>query len=285
MEWYILVLISALLTAFVSIIRKKLLYKEHASEFLTTTYLFMAIMLLPALTKIDFNIDFVTFLLILIKGIILAAASLLLVKASKHMEISTTEPLRNLSVIFTLFLSLIFLGDKIDVQHGIGLILTITGAYFLEAKKYSISYSSPEKKYFRFMLFHVFLVAVLTVMDKVILKRTTVYTLLILPVFIMTLIMLFYQSFRYNGLEDVWHSIKAGGIWTILIGIILIASDLTYLMAVSMPATLIALIIALRRTSTLISTVIGGELFHDHNLLQKIASSIVILSGVYLIIL
>ncbi|MEK6904636.1 MAG: EamA family transporter [Nanoarchaeota archaeon] len=285
MEWYTLVLISALLAALISIIRKKVLLKEHASEFITTAHLFMAFLLLPVLSKIDINIDLITFLLILIKGIIAAISGIMLARAARHLEISTVEPLRNLTVVFVLLLSFIFLGESVGIQHGIGLVLTIAGSYFLDVKKDSIKYSKPHRKYIMYMIIQVFLVAILVLMDRIILQRTTVYTLLILPVYITTIILLIYQSLKYKGLEDVWHSVRTGGVWIVFAVIFAIASDLTYLMAVSIPTAMIALIMALRRTSTLISTIVGGEIFHDHNLIQKIAASVVILAGVYLIIL
>ena len=284
MEWYVLALLSALVVSVIPIIRKRVLVHEHASEFTTTIYLTMVILFIPLLPYLDFGMTSTTFFLLLVKGVFLAVASLLFIKAARHMEISAVEPLRNLSVVFVMILSFIFLGEIITLQQGIGLILLISGAYTLEVHKHTITYSIPNRKFLYFILFNLLLVSIMAIMDKVLVQRTDVYTIVIIPALVMAVLMFLYQSLKYKGFEDVLHAMKVGKGKMILLPILTVIADALYIMALAVPGALVALVVALRRTSTLISTIWGGEIFHDHFLMQKVIASLVMLMGIYIIL-
>ena len=284
MEWYVLALISAVIVSIIPIIRKKVLVHEHASEFTTTVYLTMAVLFIPLLPSLDYSMNATTFFLLLLKGIFLTVASLLFIKAARHMEISAIEPLRNLSVVFVLVLGYFTLGEIVSLQQGIGLILIVAGAYALEVHKHKITYSIPSKKFVWFILFNLVLVSIMAIMDKVLVKRTDIYTIVIIPALIMAIVMFFYQSLKYKGFEDILHAIRTGRWNMVVLPVLTVIADATYLMALAIPGALVALVIALRRTSTLLSSIIGGEIFHDHFLLQKCISSLVMLAGVYIIL-
>jgi uncharacterized membrane protein len=53
----------------------------------------------------------------------------------------------------------------------------------------------------------------------------------------------------------------------------------------AVPGAMIALIIPIRRLSTLFSVIVGGRMFHDHYLFHKIISTFIILAGTVLVIL
>jgi len=129
------------------------------------------------------------------------------------------------------------------------------------------------------------LVSLLAVMDKVLVARTDPFTIIIFPAFLTALILFLYQSLKFDGLQDVLDALRKGRWGIFAIALLGIVSDMLYILAVAVPGSLITLVIALRKTSTLVSTVIGGEIFHDHNLLQKIIASLVMLIGVYVILL
>src|SRR3989344_3004091 len=245
MEWYYLVTLAAFFISFVPILRKNILIKEHATEYATTLYLFVSLMLLPSIVKVDWNAGWLVWILMYLKAILLTFAIILSNRAARHMEVSTVEPLRNFSVIFVLMMSFLFLGERINGIQGIGIILVLLGSYIIEVKKTSMKFSLPGKKWVMFLMGAMFLGSICSVMDKVILKYTSVYTLLIA---------------------------------------LTISSELFYLFAVATPVSLLSLIMTLRRLNTLISTVIGGELFHEHNLFQKITAAIIMIAGTYLVV-
>jgi len=284
MEWYYLVTLAAFFISFVPILRKNILIKEHATEYATTLYLFVSLMLLPSIVKVDWNAGWLVWILMYLKAILLTFAIILSNRAARHMEVSTVEPLRNFSVIFVLMMSFLFLGERINGIQGIGIILVLLGSYIIEVKKTSMKFSLPGKKWVMFLMGAMFLGSICSVMDKVILKYTSVYTLLIAPTLFLTIHLLLIQFFVYKGMKDIVFSIKFAGFSIVAIAALTISSELFYLFAVATPVSLLSLIMTLRRLNTLISTVIGGELFHEHNLFQKITAAIIMIAGTYLVV-
>ena len=66
MEWYLIIFISALLLSFSSIIKKKILFKEHSMQFLTpylTIFFILCLFLIPKVSlKISAYYLFIIFL-------------------------------------------------------------------------------------------------------------------------------------------------------------------------------------------------------------------------------
>ena len=284
MEWYYLAALAAFFVSFVPILRKNVLIKEHATEYSTTVYLFVSLMLLPSVIKIDWNAGLATWLLMYLKSALITAAIIFSNKAARHMEVSSVEPLRNFSVIFVLMMSFIFLGERINGIQGIGIILILLGSYILEVKKASLKFSSAGKKWLLYLMLAMFLGSISAVLDKIILKETSVYTLLIVPTLFLTIHLLLIQFFVYKGSKDIMFSIKFAGFSILAIAGLTIASEVSYLFAVATPVSLLSLIMTLRRLTTLISTFVGGELFHEHNLFQKITAAIIMIAGTYLVV-
>src|SRR3989344_5992622 len=136
MEWYILALLSAIFLGISPIISKKILLKEHATEFVTTTLLIMSLALLPMIGRVDFNVRWEIWLLMFCKALLISTALILGFKATRHLEISAVEPLKNLSVVFVTLMAFIFLSERIGVLQGFGILLVLIGSYTLEVYKH-----------------------------------------------------------------------------------------------------------------------------------------------------
>jgi len=74
--------------------------------------------------------------------------------------------------------------------------------------------------------------------------------------------------------------------WTIpLVGVLLAASDACYFNAISMPDAKISVLSLIRRSSVILTFVLGGAMFHETNLMRKGLSLLAILAGVVLLCL
>ncbi|MBS3144558.1 hypothetical protein J4208_03150, partial [Candidatus Woesearchaeota archaeon] len=103
--------------------------------------------------------------------------------------------------------------------------------------------------------------------------------------FLASLHMIILQFVKYNGIYDIIKVVRADWFLLLLIVATTIISDYLHLLAIAMPLTLLSLAIPLRRLSTLFVTVIGGELFHENNLLKKTLACIIMLLGTYFLLL
>jgi len=73
--------------------------------------------------------------------------------------------------------------------------------------------------------------------------------------------------------------------FTLIIGGVSFASYYFIILALSVPLALVSLIVPLRRTSTIFSSLVGGILFHETNLLKKLIITLFMIFGIILIVI
>jgi len=92
-------------------------------------------------------------------------------------------------------------------------------------------------------------------------------------------------SLFYGGLKDIKHGMKSAGSWIFLMAILTVAYRMAQGYALTIEGSKVALVGAVKRTSALLATFFGGELFHEQNLIQKTIACSVMVAGVILIII
>ena len=284
MQWYILIIISAILISFSEIIKKKILRYEHSTEFSTTYSLVITLLMVPFISYLDLNLPRFIIALLFVKSILLLVSSLLFMKAMRHNELSQIIPLKNLSPIFLVILAFFLLNEHITTTKTLGVIIIMVSGYLLEKetlKKENVF----KNKYFIYVLLSMIFVSFAAVIDKFIIKFTNIYTAIFIPFLLMSIYLLIIQFTLYNGFKDIIHSLKFGKYWILISAITILLSDYTYFSSVAIQGTLISLIIPLRRVSTLFSTILGGALYHEKFFVDRVAVCIFMLMGVYLLVI
>ena len=284
MQWYILIIISAILISFSEIIKKKILRYEHSTEFSTTYSLVITLLMVPFISYLDLNLPRFIIALLFVKSILLLVSSLLFMKAMRHNELSQIIPLKNLSPIFLVILAFFLLNEHITTTKTLGAIIIMVSGYLLEKetlKKENVF----KNKYFIYVLLSMIFVSFAAVIDKFIIKFTNIYTAIFIPFLLMSIYLLIIQFTLYNGFKDIIHSLKFGKYWILISAITILLSDYTYFSSVAIQGTLISLIIPLRRVSTLFSTILGGALYHEKFFVDRVAVCIFMLMGVYLLVI
>ena len=286
MEWLFLILISTIFLASRTIFTKKLLVNNDALPILFFVSLISTISMIFFYKIIDLNLSLLVYGLILLKSSVIAIAWFCIYQAYKNLEISIISPLKNLSPIFLIILSLIFLEEKISLINYIGIILLIISAYFLETKSFS-KILEPLKlfksKYFQLIIISLIGSSISAVLDKIITQSINYYSLMFIFYLFLTIIYLVSIIIK-KDLKSL--SIFSGTKNITLILVITFSAllaDFLYFIAVAMPSTLIILIIPLRRLSTFISTLFGGKLFHEKYLLHKSIICLIMIFAVFLI--
>ena len=284
MQWYILIIISAILISFSEIIKKKILRYEHSTEFSTTYSLVITLLMVPFISYLDLNLPSFIITLLFVKSILLLVSSLLFMKAMKHNELSQIIPLKNLSPIFLMILAFFLLNEHITTTKTLGAVIIMASAYLLE-KETLKKENMFKNKYFIYVLLSMIFVSFAAVIDKFIIKFTNIYTAIFIPFLLMSIYLLIIQFTVYNGFKDIIHSLKFGKYWILLSAVTILLSDFTYFSSVAIQGTLISLIIPLRRVSTLFSTILGGALYHEKFFVDRVAVCIFMLMGVYLLVI
>lgn len=289
MEWVIFALIAAVFFGVRQVVSKKVLIYEHATEYLTATCLIAFLFTLFFLPKISLAYPAAIWGLMYLKGLTLTIGWLLGSKALRHLEISYVTPLTNLTPVFLLVWGFFFLKEIPSIQQYAGVALLIFGAYWLQADHHMSSLIRPwrvlRNRYSIFMIFAIFFYSICAVLDRIVLRSVDPYTFLSFTYFVLSLHYLMIQFYKYDGLKDIRYAFVKGKYLIFIIAFLMIFSDIFYFMAVAIPTAMISLIIPVKRMSTLVATIIGGRMFHDHDLVWRIVACGVMVVGVILVVI
>ncbi len=294
-EWFILALYAAAFATFSTILDKKILYKEHALEYVTTWAIATFFLSAPFfIFKINFNFEIYIWGILILVSIINTAGLIYLAKAFRHLKISVASPLMGFEPVFVVLLSFLFLKEQISSTQGWGLMLIMAGGYLLELKKDKFSLIQPIKdainsKYIHYGLLSIVFYSFSSVISRFIINTENssglnIYTYHVIVRFFVAFFLLILLSVFYDGIQGVKNGIKKMG-WLLLPASFLsVAHGLLTLKAFSIPSANAGLVLAVKRISIFFETLIGGELFHDKDLMIKVISSITMIIGAYLML-
>lgn len=296
MLWAILALSSAFFAAIKDILAKKLFKKNvNPSQLIFEEYLVLLVFILVFFGfKVDYSSFYEIWHLYFLKAISVGGASLLYFKLLKKYDISVVSPLLNLSPMILLVLSVFVLGEIISSIQVVGILIILLATYFLEVTFHHHQKTKPHAHHFSILKklnFSFFSIASITLViisfaaiaDKKILGIVDVYTNLYftaLLIFIGLLIYYLVEKSLIQTIKDLVHEPE-----TLLISIFSIISSFLVVYAIAIPSAMVSLIIPLRRTATLFSSLIGGILFHEKHLKQKFIATFFMLIGVLFIVI
>ncbi|MBU1975695.1 MAG: EamA family transporter, partial [Nanoarchaeota archaeon] len=212
---------------------------------------------------------------------------LYLARAVKHLEITVTAPMTNITPAFILLFAFIFLKETPTLAQIGCIMLLIAGAYLLEIRPHKHSTFQPivemiRSKYMHYLLGAIIAFALLAVFEKhFVTNLVQPLTYIFFFWIFISMNFVFLHWYRY-GLSEVRQEIGKGLKWYVIGGIFSVLASITYLIALS--HTPVTLVIPLRRSTTLFTTLIGGRMFKESNNHMKIAACIIMILGVYLII-
>lgn len=291
MEWYLLALSSALLSAFAAILQKKVLNKISALNFTVIVSIFIALFSTILIGKVDLSAAGSYSVLVLFgKSIINATAFLCIMIALKNLEISRTLPILAASPMTVALLAFLFLGESLSLTEVLGMLFIVAGTYILELKK-NENISAPfrvfiDSKYHRIILIALGLMTISSVIDKLLLTsfKLPPVTFLVLQNYFFLIIFLLYRIL--TGLKNNNEKLFNGVSKNILLIIIFIAFATIGYRWTQIEATKlgpVGLVIAVKRLSVLFAVVIGAKLFKEENYLKKVIATIFIVGGALLI--
>ena len=221
-------------------------------------------------------------LLLLAKATLVAASWLCGYFGIKSLPLSIATPIRATAPLWTIAFAILFFGESPTPRQWIG-VTTIIIAFFsfsLVGRHEGIRFHRD--KGVILIIGATLLGASSALYDKYLLQTAniiptcvqawfTLYTaLLLLPILI-------YWRKNPNRHAFHWH-------WAIpMIGITLIVADLLYFTAIAQPDALISLISPVRRTSVIVSFLLGIFLFREKHLVPKALCILGIIAGVILL--
>ena len=290
MTWFFIALLSSFLSAFAAITQKKVLFNLNPVQF--SFYLSIAnlVLSIPFFFFVDYNaINISNLSVLFIKSLIGVVAFLCVMTSLKNLQISNALPLLALTPGFVAVIAFLFLGEALKFYEILGLISLIAGTYILESKNLkeilfplNVFFKS---RYHQYILAALLLFTASSVMDKLLVAKMSLTPISLTAfqhVYFAGLFFIIYFAFK-NKLENHSSQLnKTDVLWILLISVLTIGYRYTQIVSISLAS--VALTLAVKRTSVLWATVIGGKIFKDTNLLKKTIAVLFILLGAILIL-
>ncbi len=290
MSWFLFAFLAAVFLSASSLMEKRVLQKVHSGDFSVSLAIFNFILSIPFVFFIDFSaIKGFELLLIFVAALLGAIAFFLVAKGIRHLEISTVAPLLSLSPGTTSLLAFFILGEALNIQQISGILLMMVGSYILTTREHK-SLLEPFKifsqsRYVHLVLLSLLFYSVAAIFDRAILSDFKVSISIYIffsHIFIAILFILTGGVFG-GGLKGIKEGFRVGGVNLFLVSLFTVTYRFFQMEALQIAS--VGLVSAVKRSSSFFTTLIGGELFHEHNLGRKITAAFVIVAGSLLIAL
>jgi len=286
-EWYYLVIISAVLMALATIVEKRALKVEHATQFSAAFSLIIALVSLIFIPLANFTISPFQWLLLIVGSLISAATYLIQARVFKHGSLSIATPASGaLPIVFVAFLAYIFLGERLDLVQYLSLAGIVAGTYLILFRKMSKDGHDFDGNKYRYMIIlNGILSAAGFVIGKYQLLSVDVLAYLVITQILIAIEFVIYISLKYNGLKEIENTIRTYRSPLIMTVALTLGYRIAFFYALSSPLALISAASPLRNAVFVIITVLaGGMMFKEEGLLKKIAISIALLIFSFILI-
>jgi drug/metabolite transporter (DMT)-like permease len=290
MMWFGIALLSSFLSAFAAIAQKKVLFQRSPLEFSFLLAIVNLLFSLPFFLFINYvTITPQTVVLLFVKSVIGVAAFLCVMTALKNLQISNALQLLALTPGFVAVFAFLILGESLTTSEAAGLLALILGTYILESKNLKEIFFPLnvflKSTYHRYIIAALFLFTAASILDKLLIVKMQLTPLALTAFqhfFFAVLFSALYLFARRREVPKTGIPFKGDMLWIVLISVLTIGYRYTQVVSISMAS--VALTLAVKRTSVLWATVIGGKIFKDTNLIKKIIAVLFIVAGALLIL-
>lgn len=231
---------------------------------------------LPAVVSVDPH----TFWLLLIKAFIVAGSWTSTYLALRVLPISVVAPIRATGPLWTLIGALLIYLERPTTMQFVGIALALVGCWLfsLAGKREGLSFF--RNRFIGFAFLGAFLGSCSALYDKCLLQKLSIPTETVLFWFLLGMTVLYGIAVLYRrGAKDTVPRFEWR--WTIpFVGILLVLSDGLYFSALHDPDAAISILSVLRRSSVVVTFLVGGAVFHETNLWRKGFALVSILVGV-----
>lgn len=294
--WVFLAVISAFFLGVYDILKKKSL-RDNAVlpvlflSSLTSTLLFLPLILVSECYPEVFShhllfvpeITWNQHLLIFIKSLIVASSWILAYYAMKHLPVTIVSPIRSTGPLWTLLGALMIFGERLNSMQWIGISLSLIFFYLftLAGNKEGISFRN--NKWVYFIIGATLIGSASGLYDKYLVRQVNNiavqawFSIYMIPVLLPLVYFVWYKRIKITTQFQFRYTIP-------LIGITLTIADFCYFYALTDENSLIAIVSSLRRSSVLVTFLLGAVIFKEKNLLRKLWLLLGMMLGIILIL-
>lgn len=289
MPWFLLATISALLSAGAAVLQKKSLVQTRALPFafvLSVFIMLISTVLLPGVEVL--NVPPAVLALLVGKSLIGGTAFLCVMISLEGGQISRVLPLMGLTPAVTAILSFLITGETMAVSEWLGLAVMMTGVYMVEwmpgrAGTWTMRLRTVLTER-RLIVLALLLFAVSSVVDKLLVTthRTDPRIVLVYQHVVFCLMFGAMLAARRFPAGEVVRQAKQQLPLFLIIALVTIAYRYAQLEATRLAP--VALVLAVKRTSIVYASLLGGKIFADDRLYVRLAGAALIVAAGFIIL-
>jgi uncharacterized membrane protein len=243
------------------------------------------ILYLPVLYFIELKFNLQFFTAVLISGTVNTAATILYHRAISKGEVSVVVPMLSFTPLFLVIISPLIVGEFPTAKGLIGIVLIVVGSYLLNInlKEEGILFplkSLMKNKGTRYMLIVAFIWSISANFDK---KGIEASSILQYILFINLFVTMGTTIFAITKGKFSFHSVLLERKNLFFVGVLTSMGYIVHMTAISL--TLVAYVIALKRTAGMITVILGYFFLKEQNIKERLLGSTVMFIGVLFIVL
>lgn len=196
----------------------------------------------------------------------------------KHLPLTIVGPINATRPVMVLVGALMVFGERLNLYQWIGVMLAVASFFMLSRSSKKEGIDFKHNKWIFFVVIAALLGAVSGLYDKYLMKRFSPmvvqswYNVYQLGMMSIILVLLWFPT-RKRTTPFHWS-------WTIIpISIFLSAADFAYFYALSYQDSMISIVSMVRRSSVVVSFILGALFFHEKNLKSKVVDLALVLIG------
>lgn len=221
-------------------------------------------------------------ILIFIKSIIVAASWILSYYAMKHLPVTIVSPIRSTGPMWTLLGAVLFYAEKLNSLQWLGITVSLIFFYLFTLAGNREGISIKNNKWVYFIIIGTLIGSASGLYDKYLIRHINNmavqawFCVYMIPVILPVVYFLWYRKIGKTTPFHFKYTIP-------LIGISLTIADFCYFFALTHQDSLIAVVSSLRRSSVLVTFILGAIIFKEKNIGRKLIFLMGMILGILII--
>ena len=280
-NWILYTLIYAIFTGFFQCAKKKAVEKNTIYEVLAV-FSTIAFILTALTSNKVFNIGFTPLIIVFIKSIIIVIAWILSLHAIQKMPISLYSVINLSKIVFSIIMSVVFLGEKLTVLLIVGAIIIILGLFLVNKVSNVKSKKETSLKIILILLVSCLLNSISAIIDKQVLKYINPMQLQFW--FLLFLSICYWVILLFKDKKLDIKKIKKN-YWILIAAICLTVADRFLFKANEVSESKVSIMTLIKQVSVIEGIILGKILFDEKNIIKKLLCSLLIIIGILLTVM